>query len=730
MIRLAGALTLLTAVAMVAGVSLPAAAADSPWRIEPTPSPAVANGSLTGVSCTSATACTAVGSYENGTGGEAALAQRRDGTAWVIQPVPEPAGVTSTEFSAVSCTAPDACTAVGAADSAAGVVQTLAERWDGQAWSVQATPDPAGATLSELAGVSCASAHACTAVGYFSASPGVLAVLAETWDGQAWSVQAAPVPAGTALSQLLSVSCPSAQACVAAGSAASGPGGPAVTLVEAWNGTAWTVQPTPDPGDAAQSSLTAVSCTAPGACTAVGSYINTNGTPQVLAERSDGAAWAIQPTPDLTGSGGSGLAGVSCPTATACTAAGYATSAGGMQVTLAEAWDGQGWSVQGTPSPATSNSSLNAVSCLPGAACAAVGSAVGTGSLSLAETWNGSRWAAQTTPDPGGARPSTLAGVACPSAGTCTAVGWVSDVSDNLAPLAEARTGARWSIRPVPEPAGTVSAPLLAISCSAADACTAVGFDETSSADVPLAERWNGSGWSVQAVPRPGPYSQFASVSCPSARACVAVGSYNADGSPPVPFAETWDGTRWTAQAVPDPAGSGELLGVSCASADACTAVGDGDTDIWNGTSWRYVPAAVPAGSSGTTLSAVSCTAPDACTATGTYTAATTLTLAERWNGATWTVQPTPNADGGGVFTAVSCASATACTAVAGNFAEAWDGAGWHLQATPAVPVSYVDGVSCTAAGCTAVGTATGTVIEAFGAAAGTNVTFAAATSG
>jgi hypothetical protein len=127
----------------------------------------------------------------------------------------------------------------------------------------------------------------------------------------------------------------------------------------------------------------------------------------------------------------------------------------------------------------------------------------------------------------------------------------------------------------------------------------------------------------------------------------------------------------------------------------------------------------------------VSCSAPDACTAAGSYTIETQLTLAERWDGTAWTIQATPNPDGGGEFTAVSCPSAAACTAVGVNFAATWDGTSWNLQATPALPLDYyLSGVSCTTTGCVAVGSTEGTVVEAFGGGTGTDVTLALVTSG
>jgi hypothetical protein len=67
----------------------------------------------------------------------------------------------------VSCSSSTACTAVGyykTVDSMT-VAMTLAERWDGAKWSVQTTPNAANYDRSYLNAVSCA-AGGCIALGY------------------------------------------------------------------------------------------------------------------------------------------------------------------------------------------------------------------------------------------------------------------------------------------------------------------------------------------------------------------------------------------------------------------------------------------------------------------------------------------------------------------------------------------------------------------------------------
>jgi hypothetical protein len=361
---------------------------------------------FTGVSCISASACTAVGYYALGTGTVVTLAERWNGTAWAIQSTPNPRGAVVSVLYGVSCTSASACTAAG--DYQKGGTETLvtlAERWNGTAWAIQKTPSPGGTEVSLLYGVSCASASACTAAGYYvtSSTGGPAMMLAEHWNGTAWAVQKTPNPGGTEVSLLYGVSCASASACTAVGYYALGTG-PVVTLAERWNGTAWAAEKTPNPSPNVDSQLNGVSCTSASACTAGGYYEPGNGNELTLAERWNGTAWAIQKTPGKDAL----LEGMSCASAWACTAVGYA-SGSTSPVPLAERWNGTAWAIQKTPNPGHGEGGgLVGVSCASPRVCTAVGiyyKSVGT-PVTLAERWNGTAWTVQKTPNPTGAEAS------------------------------------------------------------------------------------------------------------------------------------------------------------------------------------------------------------------------------------------------------------------------------------------------------------------------------------
>jgi hypothetical protein len=206
---------------------------------------------------------------------------------------------------------------------------TLAEKWNGTSWSIMPTPNPSGALTSFLLGVSCTSATACTAVGYYDNSTSQSPSLAEAWNGSSWSIQPTPNPSSSGV--LRAVSCTSASACSAVGDDTAGN-----TLAEAWNGTSWSIQSTPNPTGANASVLYGLSCTAATACTAVGSSYPSTGSIITLAEVWNGSTWTLQSTPNPAATA-SFLAAVSCTSSTSCSAVGYQNYlASYPYVTLAE----------------------------------------------------------------------------------------------------------------------------------------------------------------------------------------------------------------------------------------------------------------------------------------------------------------------------------------------------------------------------------------------------------
>jgi hypothetical protein len=708
----------------------------STWSIQGSPDGLVNGGGVfTGVSCTSSSACMTVGYYSSTTA-NATLAEAWNGTSWSTLPAaPLPTGNTDSKLEGVSCTSSDACTAVGSYLNKVGDYVTLAESWDGTAWSLQHTPHPSGSTFYVFDGVSCISSSDCEAVGDYLAKDDEMP-LAESWNGTSWSIQDIRAPSGGSQDQVKGVSCTESGACTAVGSYVNSKN-KTVVLVEAWNGTKWSLQSAPEPTGSRVAALYGVSCTSTpsSSCTAVGSSQNKSGN-STVAEEWNGTTWSVETTVNPS-TGGDILWGVSCSTSDDCTAVGETNTDA-----LVEAWDGSSWEVQTTPSP--TGADLVAASCTSGN-CEATGAGV---SEALAEGWDGTTWSIEVIQAPFTTVGNALQGVSCNSSNACMAVGYYGNVQADMT-LAEEWDGTSWTIESTPNPPGTpypsdptgsTDSKLAGVSCVSSSACIAVGnaFDESGDVET-LAEAWNGTTWSIQTTPTvDSTDATLDSVSCSSPDLCEAVGDYY-NGTTQEGLAEQWNGDSWTTESIPDPSGATmfNLDSVSCVSDGPCMAVGsytDGASNLtvseqWDGTSWTVEPTDnLPNG----TFSSVSCTALNVCVAVGDDGNSPNGTFAASWNGTSWSTIPTPRVPGSGTFgdnslQGVSCSSTTTCTAVGYydsngsitqqvTLAETWSGKKFKVQSTPdATPPtgmkdygypygSIFDGVSCTSGGCTATG--------------------------
>ena len=331
------------------------------WTLQLAPQPPESTSSvLTGVSCTSRRACTAVGHYQpiSSVGSTTvALVERWNGSSWSIQQTPSPVG---SSLTGVSCTSRTACIAVGSDNGG-----LLAERWDGSRWSIQPVPAPKGLDPSEvppLNAVSCVSRRFCVAVGGDS--------VLERWNGSRWSIQRAPKGGG----ELDGVSCTSARACTAVGTSFD----QSKPFAVRWAGRRWRRQRIriPNPYDYPMLvALPGVSCTSGGSCIAVGSWSLNGGDgccDIAFAERWDGNRWSFVHARN-PGPIDNWLSGVSCAsTTTTCVAVGANDDLNGRNHLLTERWNGIRWSAPRIPAPV--DSALDGVSCTSKTVCTAVGS--------------------------------------------------------------------------------------------------------------------------------------------------------------------------------------------------------------------------------------------------------------------------------------------------------------------------------------------------------------------
>jgi hypothetical protein len=129
------------------------------------------------VSCALPSSCLAVGSAgTSGSEGPPIASADWNGHRWAVGRMPLPVGAAYPQISGVSCTQASACTAVGGIGYETSHIPDtapLAERWNGIDWSISRIPNPAGPTNSALLGVGC-TPRSCTAVGGTANPAGLL----------------------------------------------------------------------------------------------------------------------------------------------------------------------------------------------------------------------------------------------------------------------------------------------------------------------------------------------------------------------------------------------------------------------------------------------------------------------------------------------------------------------------------------------------------------------------
>jgi hypothetical protein len=328
----------------------------------------------------------AVGGYITSSGGQKALIEYWNGTAWTVQPTPNIAGGPDLDGVAVASAA-DAW-AVGAhlkgrGPGGGGVGTTLIEHWSGRHWSVQRSPNRSTRFYNQLYGVAAASPNRAWAVGYYYDFG--YRTLIEEWDGRAWKVQSSPNPGGA--DQLGGVTALDTRSAWAVGFRKSQ--GDRHTLIEHWNGRTWQVDRSPNPSST-DDKLLAVAALGRRNVWAVGVFQKGTFPERALIEHWNGKSWQVQPSPNGAPGRASELTGVAAFSPKNVWAVGTYLGRLGNAETLIEHWDGHAWNVQPSFDAPGSNNELSAVAAVSSKEAVAVGDS--NGHKTLSEYWDGSRW--------------------------------------------------------------------------------------------------------------------------------------------------------------------------------------------------------------------------------------------------------------------------------------------------------------------------------------------------
>jgi hypothetical protein len=313
-------------------------------------------------------------------------------------------------------------------------------------------------------------------------------------------------------------------------------------LIKHWNGSTWSVVPSPGAGRA--SGLTAVDARLPDVW-AVGSYALVSPRQErTLIEHRHGAGWAVVASPNPAGERYVELDAVAIVSANDVWAVGYATNDHRSYRTLIEHWNGESWSIVSSWSPNGHGGQLTAVSAIGVDDVWAVGTTANGSGNTLVEHWDGNRWQHVPSPNPGGSRGSGLDAISARSA---------TDV---------------WT----------------------------VGEDVTPEGDqASLTEHWNGHRWISASTPDEGQFESLTAVDG-FGQSDVWAAGWSADGpGGPIPDVEHWNGSAWHASRCHSCGGlDTSLAGISGADTHDIWAVGsDMASDItlhWNGSRWQQTP--------------------------------------------------------------------------------------------------------------------------------------------
>ncbi len=189
-------------------------------------------------------------------------------------------------------------------------------------------------------------------------------------------------------------------------------GGPTKTMIEHFNGSTWTVVPSPNPGigSGAYNELSGITALSTNNVYAIGYYSTSTNAYQTLVEHFNGSKWVVMPSANMANTHDL-LNGVTALSANNIYAVGYAFTLDSVGHTLIERFNGTTWSVVSTPSPGTL-SVLSGVVALTAKNMYAVGNTfTGTSTNpTLIEHFNGTTWTVMSSPSPG-ATDNSLAGV-------------------------------------------------------------------------------------------------------------------------------------------------------------------------------------------------------------------------------------------------------------------------------------------------------------------------------
>jgi len=320
------------------------------------PSPGADYNELDGVASVTASNAWAVG-FQRSTGLLFhVLVEHSNGTAWSVAASAARPAADDTRLHAVAAVTSSDIWAVGSETTFTPTTsnsRSLIEHWNGTAWSV--VPSPAGEPAnSVLLAITAVSASDVWAVGHSTLPIGQSdGTLIEHWNGLAWSIVQGASLVSTGNAYLLSVAAVSSSDVWAVGRNGRHP----TPVIEHWDGASWTQVTQPVSGyDSGLNSVAVISATDIWA-------VGEQNLFQTVTEHWDGTSWTLVPSPSVTANSAQDIL-----SSVVALGHGDVWAVGSTIVdykTLAEHWDGTSWQL--VPS-ANSTAGANALSAASGTA--------------------------------------------------------------------------------------------------------------------------------------------------------------------------------------------------------------------------------------------------------------------------------------------------------------------------------------------------------------------------
>jgi hypothetical protein len=391
--------------------------------------------------------------------------------------------------------------------------QAASLSWPVSLQTTSAVTLQSGADSSSLTGTACWSSSSCVAVGEDDASGAEQAIVVPEANGVPGQAAAVTLPANAQsgsgeVASLNGVSCSAAGACVAVGEYVDTSGVTDALVVPIAVGVIGTGVEVTVPGTSGESYLRSVSCAATGACVAVGTYgVDSNAYQEAvvvpISGGVPGAASEVRlPSNADTSTPSVWVNSVSCWSATSCVAAGQYQLASGAFYPLVIPISGG----------------------VPGAGIEVV-------------------LPADAFPGTTAGQQSALGSVSCQPTGACVSVGYYVNTNGGSRPLVVPSTGG------APAAAGEVSLPanaaagasddgLNAVSCAPSGSCAAVGYyvDTYGSGEALLISVSDGVVAAGVQAPLPADAlapsttdqdASLGAVVCPVSGSCLAVGDFS-----------------------------------------------------------------------------------------------------------------------------------------------------------------------------------------------------------